>query len=248
MQEFFNIFILGLVQGVMEFLPVSSSAHLTIISNLLTFEDFNKIKFFLELGTFLAVLFYFSPLIIGELIGVLNNIKSSHLFFAKIVVATIPFALAFPFLHKIFNNVSLFLILGSLLMLLSEALHKEKTNFIAEITLKQSFIIGVFQIFSIFSGFSRSGSTICGGLICGLSRSLSVRFSFLISLPLTFCSLCYDFYSTKYSLSLWQVLGFTTSLITAFCFIKFALNLLSKIKLYPFAIYRIILAILILFY
>ena len=249
MQEIFNIFILGLIQGILEFLPVSSSAHLGFASNLLNFEGLNKVRFFLELGTFLAILFYFLPLIIGELVGVFNKSKSSYLFFAKVLVATIPLAIVFPFLHKIFANVSLFLILGSILMIVAEVVSgnffKDKVNFIDNISLKQSFLIGFFQIFSIFSGFSRSGSTICGGLICGLSRRLSVRFSFLISLPLTFCSLVYDFYSTKFSLSYLQVFGFIVSFLTALFFIKFAFRLLSKIKLYPFAIYRILLAILI---
>jgi undecaprenyl-diphosphatase len=248
MQEIFNIFILGLIQGVLEFLPVSSSAHLELASSLLNFRELNEIKFFLELGAFLAILLYFLPLIIGELIGVFNNTKSSYLFFAKVFVATIPFALAFPFLYKTFANVSLFLILGSVLMIVAEVISsnfaKEKVNFIEKISFWKAFLIGVFQVLSIFSGFSRSGSTISGGLICGLSRGLSVKFSFLISLPLTFCSLMYDFYSTKFSFSYLQVLGFAISFLTSLLFIKFAFRLLSKIKLYPFIIYRILIALL----
>jgi undecaprenyl-diphosphatase len=243
MQEIFNVIILSLVQGIIEFLPISSSAHIQIISNLIGAKnEVSNIKFFLESATFFVVLIYFFSLIAGNLIGMFKLQKSSFYFFLKILLATLPFTFAFVFLHNKFQNLSLFLLLGSVLMLIAEKFKTEKVANIEDISLQQAFFIGCFQIFSIFSGFSRSGSTICGGLILGLNRSVAVRFSFLISLPLTFASLVYDFYKLKPEFSLIALFAFLFCFGVAIIVIKPMFKLLSNIRFYPFIIYRIILA------
>ncbi len=244
MQEIFNVFILAIIQGIAEFLPISSSAHLQLIANLLNFEELSEIKFFLELGTFLATLFYFLSLILGNLAGILKLERHSSMFFTKIFVSILPFAFFFPFVKNYSGSMGLFLILGSILMIFAEIIYflqkKQKVLFIENISFTQSFIVGIFQVFSIFSGFSRSGATICGGLICNFSRSLAVRFSFLISLPLTFCSLCYEFYRLP-NFTILGIFGFLISFLTAIFFIRIALKFLSIKTLLWFAFYRLIL-------
>lgn len=251
MQEIF-IIIASLVQGVLEFLPVSSSAHLSFVESYLRIEDFKNIKFFLELATFLVVLFYFRGFIVGALIGLFSESKKdSFVFFAKLALPCLPFAIAFPFLHNSFQNISLFLILGSILMIISEIIFKKRgftVGNLNDISFKQAFLIGCFQVLAIFSGFSRSGSTICGGLICGLSRSLAVRFSFLVSLPLTFASLCYDFYKIKPYVNSSSTLAFISCLIIASIAIKPCFKFLSSFKLTYFAIYRIFIATLLIYF
>lgn len=243
MQEFFTIFILSITQGVLEFLPVSSSAHFAILAKWIGITNFQEAKFFAELASFLCVLFYFRSVIIGHL---LSPLKSIH-FFGKILISCFPFAIAFPFLKSIsaMGSISLFLILGSILMITSEYLYKKKKQVVGNlnsITYRQAFVIGAFQIFAIFSGFSRSGSTISAGLISGLNRGLAVKFSFLISLPLTFASLVYDFLKIQPSVNIESSYIFILTLLVSILAIKPCLKLLSKISLNWFASYRILLA------
>jgi undecaprenyl-diphosphatase len=122
MQEIFITIILSLVQGVLEFLPVSSSAHLSITSSMLKLGEYKNIKFFLESATFLVVLFYFRSLLLGSLVGIFSQSsrKESCFLFLKLGLPCIPFAIAFLFLHNLIENVSFFLILGSVLMVLTE--------------------------------------------------------------------------------------------------------------------------------
>ena len=132
-------------------------------------------------------------------------------------------------------------------MIASEYIYKKKkylASSLDSITYKQAFAIGMFQIFAMFSGFSRSGSTISAGLITGLSRGLAVKFSFLISLPLTFASLFYDFLRIKPTLNLESSGIFIFTLLVSVMAIKPCLKLLSKISLNWFAGYRILLALL----
>ena len=243
MQEVFTTIILGFVQGILEFLPVSSSAHLKFFGTLLNNNN-DEVKFFLELATFTCVLFYFRSLIIGYIVGIFSsNKKPSIVFFGKIIISCLPFAIAFPFLYKAFENISLFLILGSMLMLISEFIYsrfrkEELVSSLDGISFGQSFIIGCFQVLSVFSGFSRSGSTICGGLFCGVSREIAVKFSFLISLPLTFGALCYDFYKIQPSWSSLNIFAFCFCFFVAFFAIKPCFKLISRINLGYFAFYR----------
>lgn len=246
MQEVFDIIVLSLAQGILEFLPVSSSAHLKIINHLIGIKDFKQLKFFTELATFIVIFIYFLPIIKTNLKGVIKKQKLAIYFFLKIIISTLPFIFAFFFLHNTFNNISLFLILGSLLMIIAEKTYKGKSELL-EINFKQAFFIGVFQIFSIFSGFSRSGSTICGGLICGLKRAAAVQYSFLISLPLTFCSLVYDFYKLNITNYQAGIITFISCFLIGFISAKILIKFLSNHKLYYFVYYRVALVILIIF-
>ena len=246
MQEFFTIFLPSITQGILEFLPVSSSAHFSILAKWIGIINIEEAKFFAELASFLCILFYFRSLIIGHLLSPLQSIH----FFGKILISCLPCVVAFPILKNFMGSISLFLILGSILMIIAEYIYKKKSSCISDInsvTYKQAFIVGVFQIFAIFSGFSRSGSTISGGLISGLSRNLAVKFSFLISLPLTFASLVYDFVRIKPTFNLESSGIFILTLLASAVAIKPCLKLLSKISLNWFAGYRILLALFLIF-
>jgi undecaprenyl-diphosphatase len=248
MQEVFDILITSLFQGVFEFLPISSSAHLDILNTIFVINNFDQIKFFAELATFTVTFVYFFFIIKTNVIGFIKGQKLSILFFLKILTSTIPFMFGFLLFYKTLHNISLFLIVGSILMIITEKQTKNRnTNSITEITFKQAFIIGIFQIFSIFSGFSRSGSTICGGLICGLKRGVAVQYSFLISLPITFCSLINDFYKLKITNLYSNISTFILCFFIGIISIKILINFLSNHKLYYFAYYRILLAIIIIF-
>jgi undecaprenyl-diphosphatase len=249
MQEIFNIILLSIIQGVLEFLPVSSSAHLTLANQILSVANFKEVKFFLELATFSATFVYFYPLILGQFMGLLKTRKESVMFFINIAVALIPFMLAFFLMPKYvmkYKNIGLFLLLGSIFMLIAENLYKKNKQTLLDVSTKQALCVGFFQIFSMFSGFSRSGSTICGGMIAGLSRATAVRFSFLISLPLTFTSLIYDFRKIEITSLTYDLIGFACSLFIASFAIRMCFRFLSNHSLYYVILYRFMLAIVVL--
>lgn len=249
MQDIFSITALAIVQGIGEFLPISSSSHTKIVANLLKIENYKHIKLFIEVGTFSATLLYFRSLIIGETIGLFTqNYAKSVKFFAKVLVSCLPFIFFFQIIGKTYSNISLFLVLGSILMFISEKISKSKqakTAGLDNITFKQAFIVGCFQTLSSFSGFSRSGSTICGGIISGINKKDAVKFSFLISLPLSFASIIYDFYKLKPTLNFYHLYATIICFIIAFISIRPALKIVSNISLNWFGLYRVLLAVLI---
>ena len=249
MQEIFTAIILSVIQGVLEFLPVSSSAHFLSFANNIANINKEEAKFFAEFATFLVTLNYFKSIIIGHIVGVFQKEKNSFSFFFKIIIASIPAFFIFIFFKNIFNigNIAIFLILGSLLMIFAEVIffltkNKQKTINLNEVTFKQAFFIGLIQVFSGFSGFSRSGSTISSALICGFSRSLSITFSFLISLPITFASIGYSAFKINPSINFINIFIFILTFLIASFAIKICFKVLNKYNLIYFAIYRILLS------
>jgi undecaprenyl-diphosphatase len=247
MQEFFNLIIIALTQGLLEYLPVSSGLHVNLFLELLGIGFDRSLLFFLQLATFLTTAFYFRSVLIGNIIGIFSNSKASQLFFIKLVLATLPIVVAGFFFLKIKIHVGISLILGSILMVIAEYVFYKRSTFAADISLKNSFLIGVFQALSLFSGFSRSGSTISAALIIGISRKEAVRFSFLISLPASFLGLTYDFYKYKQEIiegfNLQVACAFFTCLLFGCIAIKPCIRFLSNFRLTVFAFYRIILGI-----
>lgn len=229
--------ILGLVQGLTEFIPVSSSGHLIIVREFLVIHG-NDLAFdaILQLATILAVLVYFWK----DLWGLLYDWKKLKI----IIIATIP-AVVFgllleKYMETVFRNVllvAIMLAVGSFIMLLSEYFStKDKT-----LTLKNGFIIGLFQCLALVPGMSRSGMTISGGLFIGLSREEATRFSFLLSFPIILGSglkKLLDIPHVDASLSV----AFIVSFIVGLGAIHFLIKFLKHHSLRLFAWYRILLA------
>jgi undecaprenyl-diphosphatase len=255
MQEIFNGIFFALIQGIMEFFPVSSSAHLYIAQYFLKSNNFLEIKFFLECACFLVVLFYYRSILLGNLILIFHPNRTKAIgFFLKLLLSLLPLLLYIPLLKFItFRNISFFLIWGSILMVVAELFYKRRKNTVKaesfdDITNKQAFFIGVFQGLSLFSGFSRSGSSISGGLICGLSRPLSVRFSFLISIPAIFLALTTEYIHVRPKLTLSTFVIFAICFIIASIAIKPSLALVSRVSLLGFALYRILVSVVFFFF
>jgi undecaprenyl-diphosphatase len=232
-----NNIILGIVQGLTEFIPVSSSGHLILAREFLSVHG-NDLAFdaVLQLATVLAVLVYFWK----DLWGLLYDWKKLKI----IILATIP-AVVFgllleKYMETVFRNVllvAIMLAVGSFIMLLSEYFStKDK-----QLTLKNGFIIGLFQCLALIPGMSRSGMTISGGLFTGLSREEATRFSFLLSFPIILGS------GLKKALDIQTFdLSFGLAFITAFIVglgaIHFLIKFLKNHSLRAFAWYRILLA------
>lgn len=187
--------ILGVVQGATEFLPVSSSGHLILVREVmgLNIESGLAVDAVLQLATACAILVYFwkdfRVLCLGALSLIRGGVVSdvTRIMIYAIILGTIPAALLGLFLEDYmettFRHASFVvatLLLGSLLFYIAEKIAKQNTS----LTVKKGFAIGLFQALALFPGVSRSGASISGGLILGLSREEAARFSFLLAFPI----------------------------------------------------------------
>jgi undecaprenyl-diphosphatase len=242
--------ILGIVEGFSEFLPISSTGHLILAGKLLGLEQSDFVKSFviaIQLGAILSVVvLYWRDLLVN-----LETIK-------KVAVAFLPTGVIGFVLYKIIKNILLgstavvlwSLLIGGMVLILFEALHREKddaTKTLSAITCRQSFLIGVFQSLAVIPGVSRSAATIVGGLILGMKRQLIVEFSFLLAVPTMLAATVYDLYKNGAVFSVSQLnylaVGFLVSFVVALASIKFLLRLVQNHTFILFGIYRIALVV-----
>ena len=191
--------ILGIVQGITEFLPISSSGHLILVREFLNISESGDILLFdvfVHVATALAVIVYFWRDIIYLLKGLIekNDIsykKKSWKFSLAILIGSIPAAISGVLfedrIQDLFRSTSSMvwiLLVGSILIALAEIYTtRRKNNHESNISIPKGFLIGIFQALALMPGMSRSGATISGGLFLGLSRSQAAKFSFLLGLP-----------------------------------------------------------------
>lgn len=232
--------ILGVIQGLTEFIPVSSSGHLVLAREFLSVHG-NDLAFdaVLQLATVLAVLVYFRK----DLWALVYDWKKLKI----IILATIPAVIVGLFLENymetVFRNVllvAIMLVVGSFIMLLSEFFATQNKS----LNLKNGFMIGLFQCLALVPGMSRSGMTISGGLFTGLSREEATRFSFLLSFPIILGSGLKKVFDIQ-TFDLSFGLAFVTAFIVGLAAIHFLIKFLKTHSLRTFAWYRIILAIVI---
>ena len=242
--------ILGVIQGLTEFFPVSSTAHLIVVPWFFGWKgDVNTLTFDVALhaGTLTALLFTFWK-------DWLELFTKKQKLLGLIIIASIPAGIAGFYLDDIAEKslrqpflISLMLVAVGLVMLAAERSEKlktiEKTNFI------DALIIGVAQAVAIIPGVSRSGITISAGLFKGLKREASARFSFLISTPIIAGAILLHLKKFLINRELYDIhlfaAGFISSSVTGFFAIIFLLNFLKKYPLNIFAYYRFILAVVI---
>ncbi|MBB6454074.1 undecaprenyl-diphosphatase [Salirhabdus euzebyi] len=267
--EFFVAVILGLVEGLTEFAPVSSTGHMIIVDDMLlqskelfSKEVANTFKVVIQLGSIMAVVILFRErfiqlLSLKQFVGK-KGTQENQLNLKIILVGLLPAGiLGFLFEDYIdeylfsINTVLVGLVVGAFLMIAADLL-RPKTNIIQtvdQISYRQAFWIGLFQCLALWPGFSRSGSTISGAVLLGLNHRTAADFTFIMAVPIMLGA------STLSLLKNWQyftidalpffIAGFISAFIFALLSIKFFLKLINKIKLIPFAIYRIVLAALI---
>ena len=243
--------IFGIVEGITEFLPISSTGHLILLSNLLHIpqNDFTKsFEIIIQLGAISAVIFlYFKTL---------WNIETIK----KLIVAFIPTGVIGLLLYKVvktylLGNESIVLwslFLGGIALVIFEYFHKEERAVveknISSISYREAFLIGLFQSIAIIPGVSRSAATIVGGLSLGLRRTTIVEFSFLLAVPTMLAASGLDLIKNYNSFSVDQLgvlsIGFTSSFVVAMGSIVFLLRYIQKHNFIMFGLYRILLPIL----
>ena len=251
--------ILGLVEGLTEFLPVSSTGHLILAGQLLGFND-DKGKVFeivIQFAAILAVVWEYRSRLFHALFTVTKEPKSKQLA-VNLIVAFLPSAvLGFLFLkqikHYLFNPfvVASAFIVGGLLILWAERReHTIKAETIDDMTWKDALKVGFAQALAMIPGTSRSGATIIGGLFFGLSRMAAAEFSFFLAIPTMFAATLYDVYKNRDlfsadDISLFAV-GSAVSFISAFLAVRGLIRFISKHDFTVFAWYRIAFGILVL--
>jgi len=237
-QELLQAMILGVIQGITEWLPISSSGHLTIAEHVMKIESPLLFTVFLHFGSLIVILFVFWKDII--------NIKLEYL--KKLIISSIPIMIVglifYNFIDRTFSNLLLvgaFLIINGIILFLNSNKQKKKT-----LTVKDSIFMGLAQAIAILPGISRSGTTITAGLYRGVNETEVIRFSFIMAIiPIAGATL----------LSIWKLesvppiqpylIGTIVSIIVGY----FSLKLLMKVikRLRYFGVYCILIGILLIF-
>jgi undecaprenyl-diphosphatase len=256
--NFLHAYILGLVEGVTEFLPISSTAHLGITTWLLHISETEFVKTFeisIQLGAILAVVIFFAKRF-GKDIEV----------WKRVIVAFLPTAAIGFVLYKLIKHVLLgnqiviisALALGGVLLILFELYMAKRgdqgqavVQELETLSYKNAFTIGLVQSLAVIPGVSRAAATIITGRLLGMSRIAVVEFSFLLAVPTVAAAALYDLYKsahtfTPHEFSLLTV-GFVVACVSALLAIKFFLQFIQKRSFVSFGVYRIILAIVLIF-
>ena len=247
-----ELILLSIVQGITEFLPISSSAHLILLSKYFNFSNSNlTLDVSLHLGSLLAIVFYFRE--------DLKNFIQNKILFLKIIITSIPITLVGFILVK-FNFLDFFrsykiigwstLIFG--LVLFISDLRKTNKNIKTNFTYSNAIFIGLFQVFALIPGVSRSGITITGARFLNLNRIDAAKISFLTSIPILSIVGLYNLQKiliqNNLEISILNLVGVIMSFFFSYITIRFFLYFLKKSNLLLFVIYRIILGSYILTY
>ena len=251
--------ILGLVEGATEFIPVSSTGHLILVSDWLNFLDERAKTFdiFIQLGAILAIVWLYRQRLTRTVLSAGRDRKSRR-FLLNLVIAFLPAAVMGFLAHdwikeRLFNStvVAVALLVGGVLILLIERWAPEpKVHDVAEVRPHTALGVGLAQVLSLVPGTSRSGATILGGYALGLSRVAATEFSFFLAIPVMFAATLYDL------LKSWSVLapsdlplfavGFIVSFLSAVIVVRAFLRYVSGHSFRVFAWYRIALGVLLL--
>jgi len=270
-----NAILLGIVEGLTEFLPVSSTAHLLLTSYLINFQPVknNLFEIVIQLGAILAICVLYRQ----KIFDILWNLKRKpqQKFVLNLILAFMPAAFIGSVFHGfiksfLFTNfvIALALIVGGILMIIvdykpfnsrstkhtetssAQSAQSTKINDLYKITYSTAFYIGLFQCLAMIPGISRSGATIIAGLLLGLNRKTAAEFSFFLAIPTIAAASFYDLFKNTAELTYVNIeiilLGLASSFVAAILVIKWFVNFISKNSFAPFGIYRIIVGILVL--
>jgi undecaprenyl-diphosphatase len=261
MHDIWIAIVQGIVEGLTEFLPVSSTGHLILSGHLLGFtgEAAETFDIFIQLGAILAVAILYWRRVL-RLLGwrgqeELQAPPRRRLSLVHVIIACLPAVILGLLLHGLIKDylfspktVLIGLVVGGIFMIFAEKKQPMfvKAKDIDDLTYKQAFHIGLAQCLALWPGFSRSGATIAGGLLTGASHRAAADFSFLIAIPMMIAATGYDLLKSIDHLSVDDIpffaTGFVVSLIVALVAVVSFLKLLEKVKLTPFAYYRFLLA------
>jgi len=247
----FDAFILGVVEGITEFLPISSTGHMILASKILGLKQGNFQKTFeivIQLGAILAVVFMFR-----------KKLSTDFELWKKLIIAFIPTGILGLLLHKFFESlfnyriVAVMLIVWGIIFIVVESFYDKlprNINNPDKLPWWKAVGVGIFQSLAMVPGTSRSGSTIIGGLLLGMDRETATEFSFLLAIPTMLAASGFELLKNASQLSFSNaqtlLVGFVTAFIFAFLSVKWLISFIKTHSFVPFGIYRIIVGILVL--
>jgi len=249
--NFIHATIIGIVEGLTEFLPVSSTAHMIISSKLMGIKpsDFTKtFEIVIQLGAILAVVILY----IKQLLNWQNIKRLLVAFIPTVIIGFTLYQLIKSYLMENLTTIVWALIIGGLILIIFEKFHSnenhpEEGNGIKDISYKQCLYIGLFQALAIVPGVSRSAATIIGGLALGLKRKTIVEFSFLLAVPTMVAASGLDLLKSSQNISSSEFgllgVGFITAFIVGGLSVKFFIKYIQKYNFIPFGIYRVIIGL-----
>ena len=267
MLEFLKVIFLGIVEGITEWLPISSTGHMILVEEFVQLqvsaEFMEMFRVVIQLGAILAVVLLYFPKLwpfCSPKNGWIR--KDTWSLWFKVIVAVLPAAvIGIPFddaLDAMFYNyqtVAVTLILYGVLFLIVENYNRgrrPRVNSFQDMTYSLAIGIGVFQVLSLIPGTSRSGATILGAILLGASRGIAAEFSFFLGIPVMFGASLLKLVKFGFAFSSTELLLLLAGMVTAFLVsilaIKFLMGYIKKNNFKPFGYYRIILGILVLFY
>jgi len=263
--------ILGFVEGLTEFAPVSSTGHMVLVDDLwLRSKEFlgspyvaNTFKVVIQLGSILAVLVMFRQRFI-DLLGLRRIVggksassapPAERLKLAQVIVGLLPAGIVGVLTEDYIDEhlfrtetVLIGLVLGAILMIAADRFRpkRPKVETLDQITYRQALTVGLIQCFSLWPGFSRSGATISGGVLLGMNHRTAADFTFIMAVPIMAGASLISFvknleYFTADAIPFF-IAGFVSAFVFAMISIRFFLKLINRVKLVPFAIYRLVLA------
>ena len=253
--------ILGLVEGLTEFLPISSTGHMIIVGDLLSYtgEQAKTFEICIQLGAIFAVCWHYRMRLVRVVAG-LSSQASAQRFALNLIIGVLPAAVFGLLLHKtikahLFNPVvvaSAFIVGGLIILLVERRERQPRITEVDDMDWRDALKLGFFQVLALIPGTSRSGATIIGGLLSGLSRQAATEFSFFLAIPTMFMATGYDIFKS------WQHLagqdfvsiavGFVVAFFSALLAIKGLLRYVAHHNFRAFAYYRIVFGILVLYY
>lgn len=242
-------FIAGVLQGITEFLPVSSSGHLVIFSSLSESLDLNTYDIaFLHIGTLLSIFVYYRK----RILNIFSSLETFTSSFKIISVALLPAVLVglfSPLQEIIDSNKNILQITGSaylifsIFLFISINLRSENNISFQEISLKQSFIVGLAQAFALVPGISRSGVTLVTGMYLGIKKTEAIYFSLLLGIPTIFGAWVLTFVDSSFTINTSILAPSAVAFISGLLAIKVLVNLTVNSKLQYFGIYCLLLSV-----
>ncbi|MBN8827112.1 MAG: undecaprenyl-diphosphate phosphatase [Sphingobacteriia bacterium] len=253
--EVLNSIYLGIVQGLTEFLPISSTAHMIFAEKFLQTKIFEDKIFetIIQMGSLLA-LFIVRFTLFKKMIFTFHNNKVTQKLISNLIIAFLPAGI----IGAIFNNkiasinstvvMAYSLIVGGILFIIIDLLNiKPQTYDLNKIGIKQALGIGTLQLLAFIPGVSRSGATIAGGILIKLNRNIAVEFSFLLGFVTILAASVFKIYKNYYLLNYDNIMsisiGFITAFIVSLLVINISIKVIVKYGLKPFGVYRIILGL-----
>jgi undecaprenyl-diphosphatase len=252
-QGLFTPAILGILEGLTEFLPVSSTAHLLLAGHFLHYDSPGKVfEVLIQLGAVLAIVVVYFGRLLQIARDAIARKPGAWRFILGVVLAALPAAIAGVLLHDFIKNViyesplliCVMLIVGGVILLYVDQLKLQpKYTSIYEYPPLVCLYIGLFQMLSLIPGVSRSGSSIVGALLLGTDKRSAAEFSFFVAIPLMVGAFSYDLYKSRdminSELGLGIAVGFALAFLTAWVVVRYALDYISRHGFTPFAYWRI---------